>query len=151
VPKYRYRLVLGAVSVPPAFTAQVVSTGERPWRYWVKQGLVVQANGKPVTVSVPSAWRERAEIAWGYAGKGEPFSDLRITGCGSDRTLGRAYAGGFYLTSRSACVPLTFRVGTRSATVRFGLGERCGGRRRPETESRSWVPAAPAQTMLGMK
>ena len=36
-----------------------------------------------------------------------------------------AYAGGFYLRSRSACVPLKFRVGRRAKTVRFGLGKRC--------------------------
>jgi hypothetical protein len=57
-PYVGYRLVLDAVSAPPAFLKQVVPTGERPWG--------------------------------------------------------------------SACVPLIFRVGGRSATVRFGLGRRCG-------------------------
>ena len=36
-----------------------------------------------------------------------------------------AYAGGFFLRSPSVCVPLIFRVGARSATVRFGIGRRC--------------------------
>jgi hypothetical protein len=124
-PEHRYRLVLGVVSVPPAYLAQIVPTGEWPWRYWRKQGLVVRASGESVTISVPAAWRSRAAIAWGYGGKGEPFSSVRIAGCGSDKTSGRAYSGGFYLRSRSACVPLIFRVGPRSATVRFGLGQRC--------------------------
>src|SRR5213593_1576621 len=42
-PRYRYRLVLGAVSVPPGYLAQVVRTGETPWPYWRKAGLVVRA------------------------------------------------------------------------------------------------------------
>ena len=124
-PEHRYRLVLGVVAVPPAYMAQVVPTGERPWSYWRKQGLVVRASGEAVTISVPAAWRRRAAIAWGYGGNGEPFSSLRIAGCGSDKTVGRAYSGGFYLRSRSACVPLTFRVGRRTALVRFGVGQRC--------------------------
>jgi hypothetical protein len=124
-PEHRYRLVLGVVSVPPAYMAQIVPTGEQPWSHWRKQGLVVRASGEPVAISVPAAWRGRAAIAWGYGGKGEPFSSLRIAGCGSDKTVGNAYSGGFYLRLRSACVPLIFRVGTRTATVRFGLVQRC--------------------------
>jgi hypothetical protein len=124
-PDHRYRLVLGVVSVPPAYMGQVVATGEQPWSYRRKQGLVVRGSGEPVSISVPAAWRSRAAIAWGYGGKGEPFSSLRIAGCGSDKTIGRAYSGGFYLRSRSACVPLVFRVGKRTATVRFGVGQRC--------------------------
>lgn len=41
-PKYRYRLVLGVVSVPPAYLEQVVPTQEQPWAYWRKAGLVVR-------------------------------------------------------------------------------------------------------------
>ena len=59
-PRYRYRLVLGAVSVPPAYLAQVVPTGETPWAYWRKAGLVVRAGGSAVSISVPPAWRARA-------------------------------------------------------------------------------------------
>ncbi len=124
-PEQRYRLVLGVVAVPPAFMADVVATGTRPWAYWRKQGLVVRASGESVTIAVPPARRARAAIAWGYAGNGEPFTGVRIAGCGSDASVGRAYSGGFYLRTRSACLPLTFRVGNRRATVRFGLGQRC--------------------------
>ena len=123
----RYRLVLGQVSVPPAYMEQVVPLRSEPrtrWRYWRKQGLVLRANGKPVTITVPKAWRERVAIAWGNAGHG-PFASLRIAGCGSNPRAGNAYAGGFFLRSRAACIPLIFRVGTRSATVRFGLGKPC--------------------------
>jgi hypothetical protein len=67
---------------------------------------------------------KRAAIIWGN-GNYDPASSLRIAGCGSDPNVGNAYAGGFYLRSRSACLPLTFRVGRRSATIRFGIGRRC--------------------------
>jgi hypothetical protein len=124
-PGYGYRLVLGVVSVPPAYQKQVVPTGERPWTYFRKAGLIVRASGQAVTIGVPRAWRGRAGIAWGYGGHGV-FSSLRIAGCHVRPTVGFAYSGGFYLRARSACVPLIFRVGRRSATIRFGLGRPCG-------------------------
>jgi hypothetical protein len=122
-PKFRYRQVLGVLSVPPAYLARIVPTHSRPWAYWRKQGLVVRASGRSVAVSVPARWRKRAAIGWGN--NTGIVSSLRIAGCGSDPSAGHAYAGGFYLRARSACLPLTFRVGMRSAIVRFGLGRRC--------------------------
>jgi hypothetical protein len=123
-PQFRHRLVLDAVSVPPAYQQQVVPTHSKPWAYFRKQGLVVRASGESVTITVPETWRRRAAISWGYGGHGV-FSSLRIAGCGSDPNAGNAYSGGFYLRASSACLPLVFRVGTRSATVRFGLGRHC--------------------------
>ena len=127
-----YRLVLGVVSVPPAHLPNVYSTHRRPWRYFRKAGLVVRADRGPVVVSVAKAWRNRVAISWGGAGG----SALRIARCSTKYELrdkdangapkmGNAYAGGFHLRSRSACVPLIFRAGTRSAVVRFGLGRPC--------------------------
>jgi len=123
-PRYRYRLVLGAVSVPPGYLAQVVPTGETPWAYWRKAGLVVRAGGQEISITIPPPWRERAGITWGNGGNGV-FDSLRIAGCRGGPTPGFAYAGGFYLRSPSACLPLVFRVGRRSETVRFGIGRRC--------------------------
>ena len=123
-PRYRYRLVLGTVSVPPAYLAQVVPTGERPWAYWRKAGLVVRAGGHAVSISVPPAWRARAAIAWGYGNQGV-FDSLRIASCPGPADRGRAYSGGFLLRAPSACLPLVFRLGRRSETVRFGIGRRC--------------------------
>jgi hypothetical protein len=124
--RLRNRLVLGVVSVPPAYLQQVVPTHREPWAhgwdYWRKAGLVVRAGSAVVGVSVPKAWRNRVAITWGTG----IVSSLRITGCPGPSNVGNAYAGGFYLRSRSACVPLIFRVGTRSATVIFGLGQTCG-------------------------
>jgi hypothetical protein len=120
-----YRLVLGAVSVPPAYMTQVVRAGNPTWPYWHKQGMVVRNSGETVRISVPPSWSNRAAIVWGNGGTGEPFRSIVLVGCGSDKTRGRAYAGGFYLRARTACVPLTFRVGMRTSTVRFGIGRRC--------------------------
>jgi hypothetical protein len=122
-PRYRDRTVLGVVSVPRAYISQVVHLRDGGWPYWTKAGLVVRAGRGPVTVSVPLAWRKRAAITWG--GNTGIASSLRIARCGSDASRGNAYAGGFYLRARSACLPLIFRAGSRSATVRFGLGRRC--------------------------
>ena len=122
-PEYRYRQVLGVVAVPPAFMQQVVPTHLKPWAYWHKQGLVIRAGGQAVTVTVPKIWRGRAAIIWGNSGSA--FSSLRFEGCGGPAHVGHAYAGGFLLRAPSACIPLIFRVGKRSATVRFGVGQRC--------------------------
>jgi hypothetical protein len=122
-PEHRYRQVLGVVAVPPAYMQQVVASGQKLWPYWHKQGLVIRATGESVTVTVPKLWRSRAAIIWGNSGG--PVSSLRIEGCGTSRTVGHAYAGGFFLRSSSACFPLVFGVGKRSVTVRFGVGERC--------------------------
>ena len=122
-PRYRYRSVLRVVAVPPAYMSQVVHLRDGVWPYWRKAGLVVRAGRGPVTVSIPPAWRKRAAITWG--GNTGIVSSLRIALCGSDSSQGNAYAGGFYLRSRSACLPLIFRAGRRSTTVRFGLGRRC--------------------------
>ena len=118
-----YRLVLGAVSVPPRSLQQVVETGSDPWTHWRKAGLVVRAGSGPVTVGVARGWRSRAAIAWGQTPIGP---SLRFAGC-PPGSGGWAYAGGFYLRDRSACVPLVFRIGSRVATVRFGVGRRCPG------------------------
>ena len=117
-----YRVVLGIVSVPPAHLRQVVPTHTRPWRYWRKAGLVIHAGTTGVRVSVPEAWRPRVAITWGQTGI---VSSLRIAGCPTSPNVWNAYAGGFYLRVRSACVPLIFRVGERMKVVRFGIGRAC--------------------------
>lgn len=123
-PKDRYRLVLGVISVPPAYHQQIVRNGTEPWLYFFKAGLIIRANGQSVVVTVPQDWRNRAAIAWGYGGHGVS-SSLRFAGCRTLPSRGFAYSGGIYLRPRSACLPLTFRVGPRSGTVRFGLGRHC--------------------------
>jgi hypothetical protein len=118
-----YRLVLGVVSVPPAHLRRVVRLPGQRWPYWRKAGLVVRAGRVAITVSVPKEWRSRLAITWGTSTS--VVSSLRIAACPSPPNVWNAYAGGFYLRSRAACVPLVFRVGQRRATVRFGVGRSC--------------------------
>jgi hypothetical protein len=122
--KDSYRLVLGVVSAPPTYLRQVLPSGNEVWPFHRKAGLVVTGR-VPVRISVPKAWRSRVAIMWGN--KPGFFRSLRIAGCPPQQGVrkGRAYAGGFYLKSRAACVPLIFQVGKRTATVRFGLGRAC--------------------------
>jgi hypothetical protein len=117
------RVVLGVAAVPPAFIPRTAPTGSTPWRYWSKAGLVIKADSPPVDVSVPRRWRTRVSIGWGN----RDGSELRFASCPPSSALGdwNPYTGGFYLRSPAACVPLTFRVGDRRATIRFGLGKRC--------------------------
>jgi hypothetical protein len=128
------RVVLGVISVPPAYLPNVYATRSRPWSYWRKAGLIVRADRGPVVVSVAREWRHRVAIRWGNTPG--TVNALRIARCSTRFELrdkdqrgtpkmGNAYAGGFYLRSRSACVPLVFRVGQRSEVVRFGIGRRC--------------------------
>ncbi|MGZ4380272.1 MAG: hypothetical protein ACXVZ2_03955 [Gaiellaceae bacterium] len=61
-------------------------------------------------------------IGWGNPAS--PASVVRFAACPSPRAW-NGYAGGFFLRSHSACVPLSFAVGGRRATLRFGVGQRC--------------------------
>jgi hypothetical protein len=84
-----------------------------------------QTGAPLVSIRVPERWKTRVAIIWGN-GNHDAGSSIQIAGgCGTDPGVGNAYAGGFYLRSRAACLPLVFRVGNRSATVRFGIGRRC--------------------------
>lgn len=118
------RVVLGVVAVPPAHIPRTAESGSERWPFWSKAGIVVRADSPPITVSVPKAWRQRAAIGWGNI---DAAATLRFETCPDSSSLGgwNPYAGGFLLRVRAACVPLTFTVGRRSATARFGVGKRC--------------------------
>jgi len=121
----RPRLVLGAVSVPPAFLVRSYGgpLDAAPWRYFAKHGMVVKS-GAAVTITVPSAWRTRVGISWGN-NVHRVFHTIRIAACRPIPKRGYAYAGGFFLRRPSACVPLVLAVGDRRQTVWFGIGRRC--------------------------
>jgi hypothetical protein len=122
---FRGRLVLAAVLVPPAHITQSAPTESTPWTHFSKWGLVIRGGpGADVSVTVPLAWRRRVAISWGNGGHGV-FHTLRFPRCGSDPARGNAYAGGFYLRRAADCVPLRFRVGTRTQLVWFGIARRC--------------------------
>ena len=94
--------MLETIAAPPAYMPQVAPTGEKPWAYWRKEGLVVKATAEAVTVTVPSAWRKRAAITWGS--RPSAVGSLRIQGCGTSGSghVGNVDAGGFLLRSPSA-------------------------------------------------
>ncbi|MDQ3876007.1 MAG: hypothetical protein M3322_10765 [Actinomycetota bacterium] len=101
-----YRVVLAVVSAPPAYRPQVAATGEEPWRYFSKAGLLIHAGrGQLITATVPNAWRSRLAINWG-SNTNTVYSSLHIPRCPrlQPSKNWNAYAGGFYLRSRSACV-----------------------------------------------
>jgi hypothetical protein len=120
-----YRPVLGVVAAPPRHLPQVVRSTDPHWPYWRKAGMVVRANPRPVDVSVPANWRGRAAITWGNGGPA--VSAVRFTPCQVSPGVWNAYAGGFFLKTRGACVPLVFQVGHEHRVVRFGVGVRCKG------------------------
>jgi hypothetical protein len=124
------KIVLGVISLGPAFLQPSVPVHQGWWRYWQKHGLWIWAGHQAVTITVPKAWRNRVAITWGV--NVGIVSTLRLPGtlltpgCPAGPGTWDGYAGGFYLRSRSACVPLAFAVGRRSAVVRVGVGRRCG-------------------------
>jgi hypothetical protein len=117
------RVVLGVVSVPPLRLPQTVPRRVKRWRYWTKAGLAIRGGSPPVSVIVPKPWRTRVRIGWGDAGG----SSVRFAPCAAYELEQpwNGYSGGFFLRSRSACVPLIFRVGNRSEIVWFGIGQQC--------------------------
>ena len=123
-----YRLVLGVLSVPPAYSAQGAARvhGFGLWTHWRKAPVLVRGGRFIVTVTVPNGWRSRAAISWG-SGVSPIASSVRFSGCGPGAPTSEwnAYAGGFYLRSLAACIPLSFQVGKRVVTERFGIGTRC--------------------------
>ena len=122
-------IVLGVISLGPDFLQPTVPVHEGRWLHWQKHGLWLRAGHQTVTITVPKAWRNRAAITWG-ANAGI-VSTLRFPGCpagpGTLAGPGRwgGYAGGFYLRSSYACVPLVVAVGRRSAVIRVSVGRRC--------------------------
>lgn len=117
------RIVLGRIAVNPSRSYQPVpvrNTGE--WRYWQKRPILIRANAGPVSVSVPPLWRGRAAITYGTT----PIrSAVVLRACPQPRGMWDAYAGGIYLRDLTVCVPLVFRLGNRSTTVRLNMAGRC--------------------------
>ena len=90
-------------------------------------GMVIRAGQRPaVLISVPLAWRHRASITWGN-NTGRSYHSVRFARCPplTPSHSWNGYAGLFYLSEPSDCVPLAVTVGRRRQIVWFGLGERC--------------------------
>lgn len=104
-------------------------SGLRRWRYWTKQGVEVLAGtGPPVEISLAPSWTAKARLTWG---NGRPRgTTIVFSRCGPKFFHPRGqpwlgYAGGFYINSPKACVPLRVRVGSATASVTVGIGRRC--------------------------
>ena len=117
-----YRIVLGAVSMPPLYIRQVARTGERAWPYWTKSGVSIEAGTPMVRISVPEAYRKSVAIEWGLLG---PVSAQRFAPCAPPPTYWNGYVGGIFLKRRSACIPLKIQIGNETTTIRFGIGRHC--------------------------
>jgi hypothetical protein len=118
-----YRVVLGVVSVPPPVLRQAVRTKSARWPFWRKAGLAIHPTRKTVSVIVPQAWRKRVALTWGW--DHPPANAVKFQPCPYGNLGWNGYAGGFYLSKRQECVPLIFKVGKRTKTVRFGFDKRC--------------------------
>jgi hypothetical protein len=124
-------LVFDRVAVPRGGGTLAPNAG-RPDRlkYWMKTGLLVRRHGtplgpapgaiKPVEITVPREWRDRAAIGWGDSGVA---STVRIGGCRST-TRWLVFTGGYFVSS-PACVPLIVRIGDRSRRIRVAVGRPC--------------------------
>ncbi|MBM3676756.1 MAG: hypothetical protein FJW96_02580 [Actinobacteria bacterium] len=115
-------VVAGAVALPREPLLSVNRSNEPGWPYVRKLGLVVAGRAR-VEVSVPPGERAKVAITWGS--RPDAYASIVIEGCRSLRGVGRVDAGGVRLRRSSACVPVRFRVGRLSATVRLGIGRAC--------------------------
>ena len=122
------RVVLGVVDVPKAFIPQAATaSGVTRWPYWMQVGprrsCQQPCRSRLGAGGLEATGRDR------LGRRTRRSRRMRIASCLASSTLPggwNPYAGGFVLRSPTACVPLMFRVGDRTATVRFGIGKRCG-------------------------
>jgi hypothetical protein len=93
------------------------------WPFFAKQGVVVSTRARGVTITVARGSRRDAAISWG---NGLPAArSVAFRRCAGSGRRWNAYAGGLFTRSRRACVALVVRVGSRSRTIRVGIGRRC--------------------------
>ncbi|HEY2576242.1 MAG TPA: hypothetical protein VGI74_08050, partial [Streptosporangiaceae bacterium] len=116
-----YRVILGAVAVPPVYVGPMQPNGNGPWRYWRKVVFGVRGGSPPVTLSIPATQQRNAAIDLEVGGIGSIF---HLPGCPPSH-LWNATVGGFYLKAPTACLQVQVQVGRQDATVLFGLGHPC--------------------------
>jgi hypothetical protein len=122
-----WRLVLGTASVPISIQRAFPVPSFRRWRYWSKQGVAVLAGkGPPVEISLAPSWAAKARLTWGNGRpRGASIVFQRCEFPGSRGQTWLAYAGGFYINSPRACVPLRIRLGGATTSATVGIGRRC--------------------------
>lgn len=116
------KTVLGKISVQPGYQGAPERTTTGPWQYFQKRPVRIRAGTPQVTVSLPASWRGRAALALGNSAM-----DGRVLLRSCSQRYGKwdVYPGGLYLRSVAACVPLTFSIGDRQATVDYSTGRGC--------------------------
>jgi hypothetical protein len=121
------RLVLGSVFVPVRTSQQAVPVPlDQRWRYWMKAGVDVRAGaGPPVEISLGRSWAKKARLTWGNGLPRGTIVEFARCGAVFKSHPWNGYAGGFYISTRSACVPLHIRVGRATASVTVAIGRRC--------------------------
>lgn len=121
------RLVLGRAFVPVRLAHQAIRVPtQQRWRYWMKAGVVLRAGaGPPVEISLGRSWTNKARVMWGNGLPDGTIVQFARCGAVSKSHPWNAYAGGFYITTPSACVPLHITVGRATASVTVAIGRRC--------------------------
>jgi len=120
--------VFGRLWLPKASTVIGLSPVRADEDRFGKLGLDVRA-GRPIILKVPPAWRRMYSLI--FAGGSRPVTrvadgDVTVTvhACAGALGAWSGYAGGYEVRG-PVCVPLTVRVGRRSATIHVSVGRRC--------------------------
>ena len=127
-----FTVVLGVVAVPAApkypHALQTGHTyrGER-FRLFAKTGLYYK-RGKLFDISVPAAMTDQLAIGWGGPGVPRPFA--YSDPCSAMPHEWVAVPGGYWV-NETMCASLKIRAGSRTATVRIGIGTPCVGQAPP--------------------
>lgn len=121
------RLVLGTVFVPVRTSHEAIPVPlQQRWRYWMKAGVDVRAGaGPPVEISLARSWAKTARVTWGNGLPRATTAEFARCGAVSKPHPWNGYAGGFYISTRSACVRLHIRVGRATASITVAIGRRC--------------------------
>lgn len=118
-------VVLGAVAVPPPSALIRVYRGpaqRRYWRYGTKFAIWLRDGGPSVELTVPARLRKEVALQWGNSGN---TSSIRFRSCPAVTGGMRGWTGGFTLSVRAVCAPMTIRVGTQTRRLVFSIGKRC--------------------------
>jgi hypothetical protein len=118
------RVLLESVAVPVRVQRAAPVSGYKRWSYWMKAPILIRAGSGPVKVYLAASWTGKARVSWG---NGLPrATTVRFAKCGRSSQGWNAYAGGFYISTASACVPLRIREGSHTTAVTVAIGRHCG-------------------------
>jgi hypothetical protein len=117
------REVLGAVLLPLRYQPEQNVTRNSPgkrWPYGVTIFLFIHQRSGAVLATIPRS--SKAAMIWGSS---PPARTFRFKSCSNIGVGANGWTGGLLLKSRTACVPITFQLGTRRKVVPFWIGRHC--------------------------